>query len=185
MFSVKRKHIRSKGGSARGTRHLKVPAGAPNAARGEEDRESPSRLRASNREPASVDGESTDLPPAVSPVHEAEHDSRLNEAEHESRPNEAEHESRLNEAERESGGPSDDDGNVPHAPPPSYDDASAVPPDAGDAAARERTSTNRAAAPSGDIRGVCGKCFQPVYASQERDKDKKGVYYHVRPDECG
>ena len=40
------------------------------------------------------------------------------------------------------------------------------------------------AAPLGDVRGVCGKCNEPVYASQERDKDTLGVYYHVRAADC-
>jgi len=38
---------------------------------------------------------------------------------------------------------------------------------------------------TGAIRGVCGQCNEPVYSSQERNKDKNGVYFHAKPEECG
>jgi hypothetical protein len=34
--------------------------------------------------------------------------------------------------------------------------------------------------PSGEIRGQCGRCSQPVFSTERRDKDKTtGIYYHV------
>jgi hypothetical protein len=36
----------------------------------------------------------------------------------------------------------------------------------------------------GDVRGMCGVCNQPVYGTQERNKDEHGTYYHVRSSDC-
>jgi hypothetical protein len=34
--------------------------------------------------------------------------------------------------------------------------------------------------PSGEIRGQCGRCSQPVYSTERRDKDETtGIYYHI------
>jgi hypothetical protein len=45
-------------------------------------------------------------------------------------------------------------------------------------------STAAAAAALGEVRGICGDCNQPVYASQQRDKDEDGIYYHVNSEDC-
>jgi hypothetical protein len=37
---------------------------------------------------------------------------------------------------------------------------------------------------TGDVRGMCGKCNEPVYGSQERDKDGQGIYYHANQEDC-
>jgi hypothetical protein len=35
------------------------------------------------------------------------------------------------------------------------------------------------------IRGKCGKCEGPVFTTQRRNKDDKGVYFHANPNDCG
>jgi hypothetical protein len=35
------------------------------------------------------------------------------------------------------------------------------------------------------FRGKCGSCEGPVFTTQRRNKDDKGVYFHANPNDCG